>query len=52
VPDRSRRPPLTRRGLLVGGAVGAASFEAGGHDAGYWRRVLPDQLRFLGEALA
>jgi S-formylglutathione hydrolase FrmB len=24
---------------------------AGGHDQGYWRRVLPDQLRFLGDAL-
>ena len=25
-------------------------FEAGGHDRGYWRRVLPDQLGFLGDA--
>lgn len=32
------------------GAV-TADFAAGGHDRGYWRRVLPDQLRFLGGAL-
>ena len=24
-----------------------ATFEPGGHDAGYWRRMLPDQLAFL-----
>jgi len=28
-----------------------AIFDAGGHDEGYWRRVLPGQLRFLGNAL-
>jgi enterochelin esterase-like enzyme len=37
----------------VEGSDGAidAFFEAGGHDRGYWRRVLPDQLRFLGDGL-
>lgn len=27
-------------------------FRPGGHTAGYWRSVAPDQLRFLGRALA
>ncbi len=30
----------------------AGGFTRGDHDLGYWRRVLPDQLRFLGRALA
>lgn len=29
------------------GAVG--SFEHGAHDSGYWRRVLPEALRFIGD---
>lgn len=29
----------------------AGGFAAGGHDADYWRRTLPDQLTFLGEHL-
>lgn len=29
----------------------AATFEPGAHDADYWRRVLPDQLAFLGRSL-
>jgi enterochelin esterase-like enzyme len=28
------------------------SFEPGGHDAGYWRRMLPAELAFLGEHVA
>ncbi len=31
------------------GAVGA--FEHGEHDDGYWRRVLPDALEFIGRRL-
>jgi enterochelin esterase-like enzyme len=27
------------------------TFEPGGHDEGYWRRVLPDELAFLGAAV-
>lgn len=27
------------------------SFEPGGHDSGYWRRMLPAQLSFLGRSL-
>ena len=30
----------------------AGSFEPGDHDLGYWRRMAPAQLRFLGEARA
>ncbi len=30
----------------------AGGEQAGAHTAGYWRRMLPDQLRFLGEKLA
>ena len=26
-----------------------STFEPGGHDAAYWRRMLPAQLAFLGE---
>ena len=26
------------------------AFERGGHDVGYWRRIAPRQLRFLGAA--
>jgi enterochelin esterase-like enzyme len=29
-----------------------STFEPGAHDAAYWRRMLPDQLAFLGSALA
>ena len=29
-----------------------ASFEPGGHTVGYWRRVLPAQLAFLGERVS
>lgn len=29
-----------------------SSFDPGAHDADYWRRLLPDQLAFLGEHLA
>jgi S-formylglutathione hydrolase FrmB len=33
-------------------AVGATgSFEHGAHDGGYWRRVLPEALRFIGNRL-
>ena len=28
------------------------TYEPGGHDAGYWRRMLPKELKFLGERLA
>jgi enterochelin esterase-like enzyme len=28
-----------------------STFERGGHDEGYWRRMLPDQLAFLGAAV-
>ncbi|KAA1415408.1 esterase family protein [Nocardioides humilatus] len=28
-----------------------AVYAPGGHDRGYWRRILPDQLAFLGHAL-
>lgn len=30
---------------------GQGSFEHGAHDGGYWRRVLPDALRFIGSRL-
>jgi S-formylglutathione hydrolase FrmB len=30
----------------------AGGFQPGGHDVGYWRRMAPHQLRFLGQALA
>lgn len=30
----------------------AGSFEPGGHDLAYWRRIAPAQLRFLGARLA
>ncbi|WP_189254856.1 hypothetical protein [Lentzea flava] len=33
-------------------AVGAqGSFDHGAHDGGYWRRVLPEALRFIGSRL-
>jgi enterochelin esterase-like enzyme len=38
--------PDDRDGALV------STFEPGAHDAAYWRRMLPDQLAFLGSALA
>jgi len=28
-----------------------SSFPRGAHDAGFWRRMLPAELRFLGRAL-
>ena len=30
----------------------AGGLQAGAHTAGYWRRMLPDQLRFLGTKVA
>jgi hypothetical protein len=30
----------------------AGGLQAGLHTAGYWRRMLPDQLQFLGHELA
>lgn len=33
------------------GAEVTSTFESGAHDAAYWRRMLPDQLAFLGAAL-
>ncbi|HSV39927.1 MAG TPA: alpha/beta hydrolase-fold protein [Nocardioidaceae bacterium] len=30
----------------------AGDFQRGGHDLGYWRRMAPDQLRFLARALS
>lgn len=35
-----------------GDADVVSTFEPGGHDRGYWRRMLPDELAFLGTALA
>ncbi len=35
-----------------GGAEVTSSFEPGAHDPAYWRRMLPDQLAFLGAAVA
>ncbi|GAB2570705.1 alpha/beta hydrolase [Kribbella endophytica] len=32
--------------------VAEGGLQAGAHTAGYWRRMLPDQLRFLGNRLA
>jgi len=29
----------------------AGGQQAGAHTGGYWRRMLPEQLRFLGEKL-
>jgi enterochelin esterase-like enzyme len=37
--------PADRKADLV------STFEPGAHDAAYWRRMLPDQLAFLGAAL-
>jgi enterochelin esterase-like enzyme len=34
------------------GAEVTSTFEPGAHDPAYWRRMLPDQLAFLGAALA
>jgi S-formylglutathione hydrolase FrmB len=31
--------------------VAEGGIQAGAHTAGYWRRMLPDQLRFLGARL-
>ena len=33
------------------GAGVTSTFEPGAHDAAYWRRMLPDQLAFLGARL-
>jgi hypothetical protein len=33
------------------GADVTSTFEAGGHTPGYWRRMLPAQLDFLGRNL-
>ncbi len=30
----------------------AGGFEPGNHDAGYWRRIAPEQMRFLARALS
>lgn len=43
-------PFLRAAKRLVNGAQPAVSvIDSGGHDDGYWRRVLPDVLRFIGE---
>ena len=57
-PDPSARrhrhwgPVLPRRKDYVGGfpddADVTSTFEPGGHTDGYWRRMLPAQLEFLG----
>lgn len=41
-------PLLAKRGL----ETAAGGVQAGAHTAGYWRRMLPDQLAFLGGVLA
>lgn len=40
------------RAFVTGLPGAATSFTAGGHDATYWKRMLPEQLRFLGAHLA
>jgi hypothetical protein len=49
-----RRPRLSRRALLGGGAAHDvfAGRGLGGHHHAYWRRLAPDQLRFVADALA
>lgn len=45
----------TTRDYVAGFAAGqepAGGFELGDHDSGYWRRMVPGVLRFLGEGLA
>lgn len=47
-----REDPFHDAARELAGAVGAqGSFDHGAHDAGYWRRVLPDALRFIGDRL-
>jgi hypothetical protein len=41
-----REDPFHDAAVSYGAAAG--SFEHGGHDTGYWRRVLPEALRFIG----
>ena len=38
------------RELATGARAAVARFDAGQHDDGYWRRVLPDALAFAGSA--
>lgn len=37
--------------LAAAGVDAVVKFQRGGHDRGFWRRVLPDQLAFLGNHL-
>ena len=37
---------------LRDGVRAEGGLQAGAHTGGYWRRMLPDQLRFLGQNLA
>ncbi|MEU3643133.1 hypothetical protein AB0E59_07110 [Lentzea sp. NPDC034063] len=47
-----REDPFHDPARELADAVGAqGSFEHGEHDAGYWRRVLPEALRFIGDRL-
>ncbi|SES03603.1 S-formylglutathione hydrolase FrmB [Lentzea xinjiangensis] len=47
-----REDPFHEAARDLARAVGAeGSFEHGGHDDGYWRRVLPEALRFIGSRL-
>ena len=39
------------RELAAGAGAASASFDAGAHTQGYWRRVLPDAFRFAGARL-
>lgn len=49
-----REDPFHGSAQALAAAVrpGVASFGHGGHDQGYWRRVAPDALRFIGERIA
>lgn len=44
--------PDTRDYVAGFSAHPAGSFEAGGHNPGFWRRLAPAQLAFVGDALA
>ncbi|MCX2952629.1 hypothetical protein ORI60_30220 [Lentzea sp. NEAU-D7] len=44
-----RENPFHEVASALADAVG--SFEHGGHDLGYWRRVPPKALRFIGQRL-
>ena len=46
-----KRTTPDERPLDPGGADVTSTFEPGAHDAAYWRRMLPDQLAFLGAAV-